>query len=74
MRVRIKAFHALGKTRLVSEGILLQTLSKKILGGRTEKSILGKETAFSLSSAAGAYVHGLEDEFREVYLRCNHIS
>ncbi|RWR82039.1 protein SIEL isoform X1 [Cinnamomum micranthum f. kanehirae] len=66
MRVRIKAFHALGKTRLLSEGILLQTLSKKILGGRTEKSILSKETAFSLSSAAGAYVHGLEDEFHEV--------
>lgn len=78
MKVRIKAFHALGKTRLVSEGILLQTLSKKILGARNEKSILGKcigkETTFSVSSAAGAFVHGLEDEFHQVYLRCNHIS
>lgn len=73
MKVRVEAFHALGRTRLASEGILLQTLSKKILGVRNVKAFHGKsggQAAFSVSSAAGAYVHGLEDEFYEVRTAC----
>ncbi|XP_058091142.1 protein SIEL isoform X2 [Magnolia sinica] len=70
MKVRVEAFLALGKTRLVSEDVLLQSLSKKILGNQKERKSagkpIGKESALSTSSAAGAFVHGLEDEFHEV--------
>ncbi|KAF2306481.1 hypothetical protein GH714_018462 [Hevea brasiliensis] len=68
--VRIEVFNALGNIQMVSEDILLQTLSKKVL------SIMKKKRSHSLhttenfellaSSAAGAFIHGLEDEFCEV--------
>ncbi|XP_021638150.2 protein SIEL isoform X2 [Hevea brasiliensis] len=68
--VRIEIFNALGNIQMVSEDILLQTLSKKVL------SIMKKKRSHSLhttenfellaSSAAGAFIHGLEDEFCEV--------
>ncbi|EOY07059.1 ARM repeat superfamily protein, putative isoform 1 [Theobroma cacao] len=67
MEVRLEAFDALGKIGLVSEDILLQTVSKKVLGMNKEKiykPIEGLE--ISASGAAGAFVHGLEDEFSEV--------
>lgn len=73
-KVRIEAFTALGKVKLVSESMLLQSLSKKVLVNRkgvkgaiaeyTKLSIKGSNC--SLSSAAGAFIHGLEDEFHEV--------
>lgn len=70
VEVRVEAFNALGKIKLVSEDILLQTLSKKVLAIMKEKNSHGQCTAerFEIlaSSYAGAFVHGLEDEFHEV--------
>lgn len=71
MEVRFEAFVALGKVRLVHEAVLLQSLSKKILGIKSGKAIVEcstKGTKISLLSAAGAFVHGIEDEFYEVNL------
>lgn len=70
LKVRLEAFIALGGVRLVSEGVLLQSLSKKILGSKSEGSSLTecivKESKCPMSCAAGAFVHGIEDEFHEV--------
>lgn len=70
VEVRVEAFNALGKIKLVSEDILLQTISKKVLAIMKEKNSHGQCTAerFEIlaSSYAGAFVHGLEDEFHEV--------
>lgn len=70
--VRIEAFDALGKVAVVSEDILLQTLSKKVIGIFKGKKPHGQFPAdcfeISASGAAGAFVHGLEDEFYEVFL------
>lgn len=62
MEVRVEAFNSLGKIEMVSEDILLQTMSKKVLG-ISKGNIQFEELT---SSAAGALVHGLEDEFHEV--------
>lgn len=64
--VRIEAFNALGSVQLVSEDILLQTLSKKVLGIIKERKSDGLE--IFASSSAGVFLHGLEDEFYEVTL------
>ncbi|XP_030926422.1 protein SIEL isoform X1 [Quercus lobata] len=70
MVVRVEAFDALGKINLVSEDILLQTLSKRVLAITKEKRSLGQCPAeqFEIlaSNVAGVLVHGLEDEFYEV--------
>lgn len=70
MKVRVEALNALASVRIVSEDILLQTLSKKASSAIKDKSYPGRYTAkvFDLpaSSAAFAFVHGLEDEFYEV--------
>ncbi|KAI3841129.1 hypothetical protein MKX03_007857 [Papaver bracteatum] len=70
MEVRNEAFVSLGKMKMVSEDILLQTLSKKVLGNLKERKFPGKSNTKFLdlpaSNAAGAFVHGLEDEFYEV--------
>ncbi|KAJ4964181.1 hypothetical protein NE237_024120 [Protea cynaroides] len=70
MEVRNEAFVALGKVRLVAEDLLLQSLSKKVLGITKEKKIVGqsstKEYELPVSGAAGVFVHGLEDEFYKV--------
>ncbi|KAI3865321.1 hypothetical protein MKX03_037299 [Papaver bracteatum] len=70
MEVRNEAFFSLGKMKMVSEDILLQTLSKKVLGNLKERKFPGKKNAKILdlpaSNTAGAFVHGLEDEFYEV--------
>lgn len=69
-KVRIGAFIALGKLKLVSESVLLQSLSKKILRSKSGESSLAEciiqGSKFSLSGAPGAFVHGIEDEFHEV--------
>eukprot|EP00257_Ricinus_communis_P027044 XP_025014458.1 protein SIEL isoform X4 [Ricinus communis] len=66
MGVRVGAFSALGKIQIVSEDILLQTLSKKVLPIIKEKKSQIAERFQSLAaSAAGAFMHGLEDEFYE---------
>ena len=67
LKVRMEAFIAFGKVRLVSEGVLVQSISKKIPGSKNGgSSLIVKESKFPLSSAAGAFVHGIEDEFHEV--------
>lgn len=70
MKVRIEAFDALACVRIVSEDILLQTLSKKASSVIKDRSYPGQQTSdlFELpaSTAAFAFVHGLEDEFYEV--------
>lgn len=70
MEVRVEAFYALGKIKLVSEDILLQTLSKRVLvttkGKGSFAQCSDEQLEVSGSSVAGAFVHGLEDEFHEV--------
>ncbi|KAL6955254.1 hypothetical protein U1Q18_045534 [Sarracenia purpurea var. burkii] len=70
VKVRVEAFDALGEIAMVSEDILLQTLSKKLLSVIKEKTYPGMCSAnpveIPASSAAGVFVHGLEDEFCEV--------
>ncbi|KAM1597902.1 hypothetical protein PS2_032759 [Malus domestica] len=70
MGVRVEAFYALGKIKLVSEDILLQTLSKRVLvttkGKGSFAQCSDEQLEVSGSSVAGAFVHGLEDEFHEV--------
>ncbi|GFP92786.1 protein siel [Phtheirospermum japonicum] len=70
MEIRVAAFNAIGKIHSVSEVILLQTLSKKALLAIKEKAYPGQYTAklFKLpaTTAAFAFIHGLEDEFHQV--------
>ncbi|KAL6645787.1 hypothetical protein ACP70R_017395 [Stipagrostis hirtigluma subsp. patula] len=69
-KVRIEAFGALGKLSRVSEGVLLQSLSKKVI--KTDASsgsiINGKKLPpkLKLPCAAGIFAHGIEDEFYQV--------
>ncbi|KAJ3682776.1 hypothetical protein LUZ60_013003 [Juncus effusus] len=75
-KVRMESFKALGKLNLVSESILMQSLSKKLLKPKTgdKKSIIKsekeKEVEFkhAFLCGAGAFIHGIEDEFYEVRL------
>ncbi|GAB2215987.1 hypothetical protein Droror1_Dr00023753 [Drosera rotundifolia] len=68
--VRLEGFYSLGNIKQVSEGILLQSLSKRILSSLKGKKPLSRCSAKSNKlcafSAAGSFVHGLEDEFSEV--------
>ncbi|KAL6520880.1 hypothetical protein OROGR_017449 [Orobanche gracilis] len=70
MEIRVAAFNALGSIQTVSEDILLQTLSKKVLLATKEKIYPGQYTAklfkIPANTAAFAFVHGLEDEFYQV--------
>ncbi|KAI3981166.1 hypothetical protein MKX01_031591, partial [Papaver californicum] len=54
---------------MLSEDILLQTLSKKVLGYLKERKFPRKSNTkiydLPASNAAGAFVHGFEDEFYE---------
>lgn len=75
--VRIEAFLALGKIQPISDDVLLQGLSKKVLGTKTERKVLTKFTSMEIvslvASAAGAFIHGLEDELSEVFMTLNHV-
>ena len=68
--VRVEAFNALGKIAFVSEDMLLQSISKKLLGTIRDKQTLApcsaKPYEVHSSSAAGVFIHGLEDEYSEV--------
>ncbi|XP_044981968.1 protein SIEL [Hordeum vulgare subsp. vulgare] len=68
--VRIEAFNALAKMQRVSDGVLLQSLSKKIIKTDTgsASSSKGKTLPPKLSfpCAAGIFAHGIEDEFYQV--------
>ncbi|WCJ27975.1 ARM repeat superfamily protein [Euphorbia peplus] len=70
LRVRVEAFNSLGKIKLMSEDILLQTLSKKVLPIMKEKKSyrlhLAERLEVLATYAAGAFVHGLEDEYYEM--------
>ncbi|KAL7265628.1 hypothetical protein ACSBR1_003420 [Camellia fascicularis] len=70
VKVRVEAFDALGEIGMVSEDILLQTLSKKVhsgIKGKTYPGLCsGKPFDIPASSASGAILHGLEDEFCEL--------
>ncbi|KAK8964237.1 hypothetical protein KSP40_PGU002428 [Platanthera guangdongensis] len=72
MKVRVEAFSSLQKVQGVSETMLLQSLSKKILGTQSIQNPLIEHNLrnfkFPFSSSAGAFVHGIEDEFHEVRL------
>ncbi|XAR68759.1 hypothetical protein NMG60_11000117 [Bertholletia excelsa] len=76
MTVRVEAFDALGKIGMVSEDVLMQTLSKKVLPVNKEKTYCGmgfaKPFEIPVSNAAGTFVHGLEDEFCEVRRSASH--
>lgn len=67
--VRVEAFNALGKIAFVSEDMLLQSVSKKLLGTTRDKQTLApcsaKPYEVHSSSAAGVFIHGLEDEYSE---------
>lgn len=75
--VRIEAFLALGKIQPISDDVLLQGLSKKVLGTKTDRKVLTKFTSMEIvslvASAAGAFIHGLEDELSEVFMTLNHV-
>ncbi|CAJ1808650.1 unnamed protein product [Sphenostylis stenocarpa] len=70
MKVRVEAFNGLGKMEMVSEDLLLQSLSKRVSGRGKQKETVDQRTSEQFvmlaSSVAGALVHGLEDEFFEV--------
>ncbi|KAJ3699450.1 hypothetical protein LUZ61_003155 [Rhynchospora tenuis] len=66
VKVRIEAFNALVKVKLVSDAVLMQSLSKKILGAKNGGRSIIKLDKASKPCAAGAYIHGIEDEFYEV--------
>ncbi|XP_057512953.1 LOW QUALITY PROTEIN: protein SIEL [Actinidia eriantha] len=70
VKVRVEVFDALGEIGMVSEDILLQTLSKKLLSALKDKNYpglySGKPFELRASDASGVFLHGLEDEFCEV--------
>lgn len=67
MNVRTEAFNALGKAEMVSQYLLMQTLSKRVLGeNKFPGQVSGNHFRSRTLSAAGAFLHGLEDEFFEV--------
>lgn len=69
MNVRVSAFDALGKMQMVSEDLLMQSLSKKALESTKKRNYPGHYTVKLLripaSAAAFTFVHGLQDEFHE---------
>jgi len=80
MRVRESAFRVLGEATRIPESVLLQTLTKKVAkapketdvsvnvsrDGDTDSPKFEDSANLLDASAAGAFVHGLEDEFFEV--------
>ncbi|XP_027173158.1 protein SIEL [Coffea eugenioides] len=70
MKVRTEAFDALAKVPMVSQNVLLLTLTKKATSATKEITFPGRYAAkiykLPASAAAFAFIHGLEDEFFEV--------
>ncbi|KAJ8564461.1 hypothetical protein K7X08_000921 [Anisodus acutangulus] len=70
VKVRVEVFNALGKIEVVSECILLQTLSKNASSATKKLNFPGQysEKRFRIlaTSARFAFLHGLEDQFIEV--------
>lgn len=69
MKVRTEAFDALAKVPMVSQNVLLLTLTKKATSATKEMTFPGRYAAkmykLPASAAAFAFIHGLEDEFFE---------
>lgn len=66
--VKLAAFDGLGKITLVSQDVLLQTLTKRVRLTTNMKKFPRHWLHVSASDAAGALLLGLEDEFLEVSL------
>lgn len=70
MKVRVEVFNSLRKMEMISEDLLLQSLSKRVSRPGKQKETLGECTSEQFvmlaTSVAGVLVHGLEDEFFEV--------
>ncbi|KQK22259.1 protein SIEL isoform X3 [Brachypodium distachyon] len=70
MQVRIEAFNGLAKMQRVSEGVLLQSLSKKVIRTDTGSGSICKANKLPpkliFPCAAGIFAHGIEDEFYQV--------
>ncbi|CAA6669347.1 unnamed protein product [Spirodela intermedia] len=70
MRVRVEVFLSLEKIKLVSENVLVQSLSKKVKkgnsGGKSLAEFSEEGCGLPISCAAGVFLQGLEDEFHEV--------
>ena len=60
-RIKVEIFLSLEKIKLVSENVLLQSLTKKV-----KIDLRGKGCGLPASAAAGVFLQGLEDEFYEV--------
>lgn len=68
--MRVEVFKGFGIIGTASESIILQTLSKKVLGagkGKKPQNHLSNVSA-NVAAAAGVFIHGFEDEFYEVLL------
>ncbi|PUZ41618.1 hypothetical protein GQ55_9G519000 [Panicum hallii var. hallii] len=69
-KVRIEAFGTLGKMQQVSEDVLLQSLSKKVIKTDTMSGCIinGQKLPpkLKIPCAAGIFAHGIEDEFYQV--------
>lgn len=70
MKVRVNTFDAIKKLEIVSEDLLLQSVSKRVLNTFKGKKSLVKCSTEQLQmvalDVAGAFVHGVEDEFHQV--------
>lgn len=70
MKVRVNAFDAIKRLEIVSEDLLLQSVSKRVLSSfKGKKSLVQCSTEqleMLASDVAGAFVHGVEDEFYQV--------
>ncbi|KAL8140738.1 hypothetical protein V2J09_006759 [Rumex salicifolius] len=68
--VRLETFYAIGRIKVISDNILLLTLSKRIQGAMIVNKFFGlssgKQYELPTSTVAGVFLHGLEDEFSEV--------
>uniref|UniRef100_A0A0A0LS72 Integrator complex subunit 4/Protein SIEL C-terminal Ig-like domain-containing protein n=1 Tax=Cucumis sativus TaxID=3659 RepID=A0A0A0LS72_CUCSA len=70
MKVRVNAFDAIRRLEIVSEDLLLQSVSKRVLSIFKGKKSLVQCSTDQLEllalNVAGAFVHGIEDEFYQV--------
>lgn len=70
MNVRVNAFNGMKKLEIVSEDFLLQSVSKRVLSiFKGKKSLVqcpAERSEMLALDVAGAFVHGVEDEFYQV--------
>ena len=70
MEVRFNAFVAIKRLEIVSEDLLLQSMSKRVLsifkGKKSLVQCYTEQLEMLALDVAGAFVHGVEDEFHQV--------